>query len=195
MKGLCESARCCSDARNPNAEQKWLTRVRGPDRHAFRELVEKLQSKVSSLTYALLGDAKQADEAAQKVFVTIHRKNYIDQQRDDIRWVYQLAVDQCLAALRSRRLKRFFMGLIGRPSSWKPTELTRSTVESHQDLLLRALSRVTDKERALLVLREVADQSVEDIAAIMRMDRSAVLRRLFVARKRLLAVWSSAAEN
>jgi RNA polymerase sigma-70 factor (ECF subfamily) len=192
MKGLCESARCCQGARNPNAGQERLTHVRGPDRRAFRELVEKLRSKVSSLTYALLGDAKQADEAAQKVFVTIHRKHYIDQQRDDIRWVYQLAIDQCLAAMRTRRLRKFFMGLIGRPSSWKPTELTGSTVESH---LLRALSRVTDKERALLVLREVADQPVEDIAAIMRMDRSAVLRRLFVARKRLLAVWSSSAEN
>ena len=195
MKGLCESAECCPGARNPNAGRKWLTPVRGPDGRAFRELVEKQQSKVSSLTYALLGDAKQADEAAQKVFVTIHRKRYIDQQRDDIRWVYQLAVDQCLATLRTRRLRKFFMGLKGRLSSWKPTELTGSTVESHQDLLLRALSRVTDKERALLVLREVADQPVEDIAAIMRMDRSAVLRRLFLARQRLLAAWSSAAEN
>ena len=195
MKGLCESAEGRPGARDPNAEQKWLTPVRAADRVSFRDLIEKLQSKVFSLAFALLGDARQADEAAQKVFVTIYQKHYIDQQRDDIRWVYQLAVDQCLAALRTRRLKRFFMGLIGRPLSSKSKELTGSPVESHQDLLLGALSRVTDKERALLVLREVADQPVEEIAAIMRMDRSAVLRRLFVARKRLLAVWSSAAEN
>ena len=195
MKGLCESAECCSGARNPNAGQRWLTRVRAPDRRAFQELVEKLQSKVFSLAYALLGDAQQADEAAQKVFVTIHRKHYVDRQRDDIRWVYQLAVDQCLDALRTRRLRKFFVGLIGRLSSRKPTELAGSIVESHQDLLLRALSMVPAKERALLVLREVADQPVEEIAAIMHMDLPAVRRQLFVARRRLQASLSSAAEK
>lgn len=92
-------------------------------------------------------------------------------------------------------MRKFFVGLIGRLSSQKPTELARSTAESNQDRLQRALSTVTDKERALLVLREVADQPVEDIAAIMHMDLPAVRRRLFVARKRLLAIWSSAAEK
>lgn len=73
MKGLCESAVCCPAARNRNDRKQCVTRVGAPDHRAFRELVEKLQSKVFSLAYALLGDAKQADEAAQKVFVTIHR--------------------------------------------------------------------------------------------------------------------------
>jgi len=48
-----------------------------------------------------------------------------------------------------------------------------------------------ERERALLVLREVADQPVEDIAKIMSMDQSAVRKQLFSARQRLLSAVSA----
>ncbi len=195
MKALCGSALCCLGARKSNHWEQSAMRVPVTDRPAFRELVERLQSKVFFLSYALLGNVQQADEAAQKIFATVHRKHCVKREGDDLRWIYQLTVDQCLNTLRTRRLRKFFAELMRSPSGPQANELAESTVESHQDLLVRALSNVPDRERALLALREVADQPIEDIAVIMRMDSSAVRRRLFVARRRFLASWSLAAEK
>ena len=192
MKG---SALCCLGARKSNHWEQSATRAAATDRPAFREFVERLQSKVFSLSYALLGNVQQADEAAQKVFVAVHRKHCVKQERDDLTWIYQLTIDQCLNTLRTRRLRKFFSELMRSLSGRQANELADSTVESRQDLLVRALANVPDRERVLLALREVAEQPIENIAAIMRMDSSAVRRRLFVARRRFLASWSLAAEK
>jgi RNA polymerase sigma-70 factor (ECF subfamily) len=195
VKGLCEFAEYGGSASNPGNRDAQLSRnVQAPDRLAFRELVDKLQSRVFSVSYALLGDPQEADEAAQSVFVTIYRKaRWIDKDGDYLKWVYQLAIDQCFSALRTRRLRKSFRWLVGNRSN--TTQLTDLTGRNRQGPLLRALALIPDKERALLVLREVADQPVEDIAEIMHMDSQAVRRQLFVARRRLQASLSSAAEK
>ena len=188
MKALCEFAKYGGSASNRDAQ---LSRnVQAPDRLAFRELVEKFQSKVFSVSYALLGDEQEADEAAQSVFVTIYRKaQWIDHEGDYLKLVYQLAIDRCFSALRTRRLRKSFAWLFGHRSN--TTQVTDLTGRNRQAPLLRALSLIPDKERALLVLREVANQSVEDIAEIMHMESLAVRRHLFDARRRLQASLSS----
>ena len=195
MKALCEFPECCGGAGNPgNREAQLLKNIQAPDRLAFRELVDKFQSKVFSVSYALLGDAREADEAAQRVFVTMYRKaRWIDQEGDYLKLVYQLAIDQCFDELRTRRLRKSFAWLLGHWSN--TTQLTELTGRNRQGLLLRALSLIPDKERALLVLREVANQSVEDIAEIMHMESQVVRRKLFVARKKLQGSLSSPAEK
>ena len=195
MKALCEFAEYGGSARNSgNREAQLSGNAQAPDRLAFRELVDKLQGKVFSVSYALLGDPQEADEAAQSVFVTIYRKvRRIDPEGDYLKWVYQLAINQCFSALRTRRLRKSFRWLVGHRSN--TTQLTDLTGRNRQGPLLRALALIPDKERALLVLREVADQPVEDIAEIMHMDSQAVRRQLFVARRRLQASLSSAAEK
>lgn len=195
MKALCEFAKYGGSAGNPaNREGRLSRNVQTPDGLAFRELVDKLQNKVFSVSYALLGDPQEADEAAQSVFVTIYRKaRWIDQEGDYLKWVYRLAIDQCFSALRTRRLRKSFAWLVGQRSSIR--QVTDLTVRNRQGLMPRALSLIPDKERALLVLREVANQPVEDIAEIMHMDSQAVRRQLFVARKRLQASLLSATEK
>ena len=192
MKAFCEFAECGGSASNPSAQPP--RNVQAPDGRAFRELVDKLQSKVFSVSYALLGDAREADEAAQRVFVTIYREaRWIDQEGEYLKWVYQLAIDQCFSALRTRRIRKLFDWLVGhRSNTMQATDLTG---RNRQGPLLRALSLIPDKERALLVLREVANQPVEDIAEIMHIDSPAVRRQLFAARRRLQASLSSAAEK
>jgi DNA-directed RNA polymerase specialized sigma24 family protein len=68
-------------------------------------------------------------------------------------------------------------------------------VNSQRVFLLRALAVVPDKERALLVLREIAAQPVEGIAEIMHMDSATVRRKLVGARRRLLTSMSAVAEK
>ena len=187
MKALCEFAGCCREAGDPSSREEQPVRAAQTQGHlVFRQLVEKLQSRVFCLAYALLGNLQEADEAAQKVFVTMYRKpRRVDRERGYVTWAYELAVAQCLKALRIRRLRRVFIWRIGHTST--PTAPPNSSGKSQRVPFLRALSAVPDKERALLVLKEVGEQSVEDIATIMHMESPTVRRRLFDARQKLMA--------
>ena len=187
MKAFCEFAGCCRQAGDPSSREEQPVRSVQTQGHlVFRQLVEKLQSRVFRVAYALLGDLQEADEAAQKVFVTMYRKpRRLGQERGYVTWAYELAVAQCLKALWIRRLRQVFIWLPGHTST--PTATLTSSGRNQRVPFLRALSAVPDKERALLVLREVGEQSVEDIATIMHMDSPTVRRRLFDARKKLMA--------
>lgn len=187
MKALCEFAGCCREAGDPSSREEQPVRAAQTQGHlVFRQLVEKLQSRVFCVAYALLGDLQEADEAAQRVFVTMYRRpRCVDRERGYVTWAYELAVAQCLKALWIRRLRQVFSWPPGHTPT--PTATPTSSGTNQRVPLLRALSAVPDKERALLVLREVGEQSVEDISTIMHMDSPTVRRRLFDARKKLMA--------
>lgn len=62
MKALCGLGKCCAKTRELDG---WRTQ-QAQNHISFRDLVEQLQSKIFSLSYALLGNASEADTAAQK---------------------------------------------------------------------------------------------------------------------------------
>lgn len=182
MKRPCGSAECARDG-----DSREVQLVKQPhllDEVAFREIVEQLKSKIFSLSYALLGNASDADVAAQKVFVRLYRNvGPVGPQHNLIKFAYRLAIHQCCVELRLRRLRKFF-GLVTRPASTSdPNGLPDKN--RGRILVFQALSMLPDRERVLLVLREVADQTVEEIADIMQLDPATVRRRLFAARQRL----------
>ncbi len=196
MKRSCEFVECSARTGDPSSrEVQLLKQVQARDRIAFRELVEQLQSKVFSVLYALLGNASEADVAAQKVFVRLyHTVACVAQHHDPVKYTYRLAIDQCLVELRMRRLRKLFSWLAGSTLIPDANGLPKNAENRERTLVVRSLSMLPDKERTLLVLKEVAGQTVEEIADIMHLDAAVVRRRLFAARQRFRTSVSAAEE-
>lgn len=77
-----------------------LKEIQTRNRIPFREVVEKLKAKVFSVSSALLGNAVEADVAAQKVFVRLYNNaEDVARKYDFITYVYLLA-----SWVNSRRL-------------------------------------------------------------------------------------------
>lgn len=169
-----------------------LKRVQAQDQIAFREIVERLQSKIFSVSFALLGSAPEADAVAQRVFVCLYRTvRPVARQQDLTQYAYRLAIDQCLVELRRRRVRKLFAWLTTSASIPERDRLPATDENRGRILALQYLAMLPERERALLVLREVADQPVEDIAKIMSMDPGEVRKHLFSARQRLLSAVSA----
>lgn len=190
MKPLCRLAACCAGIDDPDSwDVQVLKQVQVHDPIAFHEVVEQLKSKVFSVSYALLGNASEADVAAQKVFVKMyHTVGCVPQQHDLVKYAYRLAIDQCCVELRLRHLRKLFGWLTGGRSMSDPNGMPATDEKRVQTLVFRGLSKLPEKERALLVLKEVVDQTVEEIADIMDLEPAAVRRRLSAARQRFRTV-------
>lgn len=182
-------AEYCEGSPNSDGDNASLAGCAGSqDLTAFQDIVERLQGKIFSVSYALLGSFPEADVTAQKVFVRLYRTPRCAERQDIIQYAYRLAVDQCRIELRVRRVRRFFAW----STSSAPVPDRCRFAATHEcrerGLALRYLAMLPRKERALLVLREVAGQSVEGIAQIMNMKPGAVRKHLFSARQRLLRI-------
>ena len=79
--------------------------ARAGDQSAFGRLVIAYQTPVYNLAYRMLGNAAEAEEAAQETFLRAytHLRSY-DPQRPFRSWLLSIASHYCIDRLRRRRI-------------------------------------------------------------------------------------------
>src|SRR6185436_13451089 len=91
-----------------NSEEAALVRrVQARDEMAFREIVERYQSKVFSIIYGILRNRNDAEDIAQQVFAKIYFsiRNF-DFRSSLLTWIYKITVNECYDYLRKKRVRK-----------------------------------------------------------------------------------------
>jgi RNA polymerase sigma factor (sigma-70 family) len=91
----------------PPSDEELMLRIARGEREALRTLVERHGPHVHRLAARVLGDAEEAKDAAQDVFVAVFRgaAAYRPEARFST-WLYRVTVNRCLTELESRRTRR-----------------------------------------------------------------------------------------
>ena len=177
-------------------EQDWLERARAGEQEAFGLLVETYQRPVFALTYRMLGDVSEAEDAAQETFLRAYaRLDQYDPGRKFSTWLFSIANYHCIDRLRKRRVQ--FVGLDESPvvfslesDSARPEDETLAVEQAEE---MQALVNQLEPEyRTPLVLRYWNDCSYQEIADVMDISVPAVKSRLFRARKKLAELYEAA---
>ena len=179
-------------------EQDWLDRARAGDQASFGLLVGAYQRPVFALAYRMLGDATEAEDAAQETFLRGYaRLHQYNPQHKFSTWLFSIANHHCIDRLRQRRVQ--FIGLDDSPvvftqesDSARPEKeaLAAEQAEEMQALV----NQLEPDYRTPLVLRYWNDCSYREIADIMDISVAAVKSRLFRARKKLASLYGTAAQ-
>lgn len=177
-------------------EQDWLDRARAGEQAAFGLLVETYQRPVLALTYRMLGDASEAEDAAQETFLRAYaRLDQYDPGRKFSTWLFSIANYHCIDRLRKRRVQ--FVGLDESPvvfslesSSDRPEADTLAVEQAEEMQAL--VNQLEPDYRTPLVLRYWNDCSYQEIADVMDISVPAVKSRLFRARKKLASLYETA---
>jgi len=175
---------------------EWLARVAAGDTAAFSPLVESHQERLLHLCERLLGDAEEARDAAQEVFLKAYRKaGDVRPQGQVYTWLYRIAVNHCLNKLRRRRLVRFLRWEEpeGREApAFDPSDAAAdpaAALESRRRwrATRRAIARLPENQRSVLVLVRFEGLSYKQVAEVLGVTEGAVESRLFRAMRRLEA--------
>lgn len=156
------------------------------DLEAFNELVKRYRNRIFNLAWQLLGDRDEAEDVAQEVF--LHAFEHIGDFRYSSQvftWLYRIAVNACKMRLRKRRP-------IEPLDECEPCDIDWQEVEKRWILKRQvdiALSRLPEKLRLVLVLREMHELSYEEIAQVLSVPVGTVRSRLFEARKKFAQIW------
>ena len=118
--------------------------------HLYREHHDRLVK----LAYLMTGSNAIAEELVQDAFVRAHGK--LDRSRNPAAYLRTAVVNQCRSHLRRRSLERS-----------KPVEPPRPEQPAEIDEMWDALSRISPKRRAALVLRFYEDLPINEIAAVL----------------------------
>lgn len=162
------------------------------DLQAYGELAARHRAGVVNVVYRMCGDSRLAEEAAQEAFLRAwqHLGSYRPEQPFRA-WIYRIAVNAALDALRRERRLVSLEDLLGRDtgedclpeSSGGPEE----TVEARQqaEKVRRAVLALPPASRSVLVLREYGGMSYSEIADALEIPLGTVMSRLNSARSQL----------
>src|SRR5258705_13901826 len=91
-----------------NSEEAVLVRrVQARDEIAFREIVERYQTKVFSIIYGILRNHNDAEDIAQQVFAKIYFSiGNFDFRSSLLTWIYKITVNECYDYLRKKRVRK-----------------------------------------------------------------------------------------
>lgn len=179
-----------------NEETQWINQALKGDDHAFGILVDHYQRPVFSLCYRMLGNAKDAEDAAQESFIRAYRhlKKY-DQTRSFATWLLSIASHYCIDRMRKRRLATVSMESIPAEvvaDRKAPNPEKELRVSEQEALIQYLLDDLKPTDRAAVVLRYWYEYSEEEIAETLNLTVSAVKSRLYRSRRSLADAWLSA---
>lgn len=171
---------------------EWLEQALGGDETAFANIVETFQRPVYNLCYRMLGDAIEAEDAAQETFWRAYQAlNRYDPKRPFPTWLLSIAAHYCIDQQRKRRIPILSMDLLPEedaPDSAPSPEKVVSELEETSQMR-RLLSHLGPQDRAAVILRYWYEFSEEEIARTLSLTVSAVKSRLHRARKELAQNW------
>lgn len=176
-----------------NLEVEWLQKARQGDDEAYALIVETYQRPVYNLCYRMLGDANEAEDAAQETFWRAYQnlKRY-DPARSFPTWLLSIAAHYCIDQQRKRRITLLSMDLLPEEdapdTAPNPEKVVGELEESAQ--MRRLLAGLGPQDRAAVILRYWYEFSEEEIARTLSLTVSAVKSRLHRARKELAKNWT-----
>src|SRR5687768_13009138 len=181
----------------PDPDAALMLRVKTGDVAAFEELVEKYKQPVVNLLARTLGDAGEAEDLAQNVFVQVYKSagRYQATARFST-WLFTIARNLCLNEIRRRA--RHPVSPLEESPGWAsednpPRQFEDVKTDSASAVLLQdelvrkieeALAGLPENQRtALLLFRE--EVSYEEIAGVLHCSLSATKSLIHRARETL----------
>jgi len=173
-----------------------VRRAQTGEEAAFREIVERYQSKVFSIIHGIVRQRNDVEDIAQQVFAKVYLslKNF-DFRSSLITWIYKITVNECFDYLRKRKVRKLVYESdlsedeVRRVENTEPSVGRQTPADAdlaRRDYVVKLLTRVSEEERMLLMMKEVEGYSVEELAAHTGMNENTIKVKLFRARQKLI---------
>jgi RNA polymerase sigma-70 factor, ECF subfamily len=177
-------------------DRELVRRAQREDQEAFEELIRRHQHRVFAVAGGILRRREDVEDIAQQVFV----KAYFSLKRFDQRaafstWLYKITVNECWDLLRKKKVRPLVyesdlseeqaqqvIAAEGKDSSG-PDISDRLEARQRVERLLEGLD---ERDRLMLILKEVEGFAVEEIAQLLDLNANTVKVRLFRARRRIV---------
>jgi RNA polymerase sigma-70 factor, ECF subfamily len=171
-------------------DDELIERILSGERQVYAELVRRYHPPILRLCLGILRDRALADDMCQEVFIKAYeRLASFRGQSAFSTWLYRIATNHCLEALRRRKRERSesldalleaHQPVAGMEAPSRPERILENA-----DFARRVLRTLPEEYQTVLILREGEGLSYEEIAKTMNCSLDSVKARLKRARRQL----------
>ncbi len=159
------------------------------DRHAFRQMVAHYQSFLYAVAFRYLGNAADAEDAVQEVFIKLWKN--LPGYRSDVKmstWLYRILVNHCLdvkkkTSYQNEKNQQSVEAVVNHPGQSNPLhELTQMELTQ---LYQRAIDQLSGMQKMIYVLRDVEEMPSAEVCQLVNVNEDQVKSNLYHARKKI----------
>ena len=178
-------------------DRELVRRTQREEKEAFEELIRRHQHRVFAVAGGIVRRREDVEDVAQQVFV----KAYFSLKRFDQRaafstWLYKITVNECWDMLRKKKVRPLVYEadlseeqarqVLSSAEKVKNVPDVSERLEARQRVE-RLLEGLDERDRLMLILKEVEGFSIEEIAEVLDLNANTVKVRLFRARRRVVS--------
>jgi RNA polymerase sigma factor (sigma-70 family) len=173
-------------------DDELIEKARSGNDHAFRIIVEKYRNLVFHTVYGVLRNEKDAEDAAQEVFLKIYTSLPQYEKKGFTTWVTRIAVNHAIDIKRKKWRRHEEMHVEYEETSHAPPgegiELLVIKREKKQ-LIRERLNELPANYRVVVEGFYIEDKSYEELAAELNLKAKTVEVRLYRARQWMKKHW------
>ena len=138
--------------------------ARAGDLAAFENLMRQYERMVLVTALRLVGNIEDAKDVSQEVFLRLYRNlGKVESEANIPAWLYRVTVNACHDLGRKRK-PNVAMEDVPEPVATGANPQESLTVAERQRAVQMSLRALSDKERAVIVLRDLEGLSTEQVA-------------------------------
>jgi len=163
-----------------------VRQIQSGETAAFDELMRRYKRPVVNFIFRMLGNAQDADDIAQAVFVRSYQN--LDTYRPETKfstWLFALARHAAIDRIRWRSRHR--TESIESAPEIEASSGTAAEVDAREigDEIATAIAKLPEDQKTAIVLSEYQGMSYAEIAGVMRCSEKSVESRLYRAKQTL----------
>jgi RNA polymerase sigma-70 factor (ECF subfamily) len=174
-------------------ERELVLRAKNGSQDAFAELVDRYHQRIYRLTLRIVRDPNDAEEVTQETFArALTNLDRFDFRARFYTWLVSIARNAAFDAWRSAQKRARLQpvddepgGPDGYAAKGFGDPFSASADKEIAEKVIKALGRLSVRDRTLLVLREYEDLQYEEIARVLGYSVGTVESGIHRARKRL----------
>ncbi len=161
------------------------------DMSAFEELVSSNYNHIYNLCYRMMRNSHDAEDMLQESMLKSWRKlNSFKKSSSFSTWLHKIAVNTCLDEIRKRKDKQMSVEEMGEHGKHiidaKSSNFDERSIK--KDEIKNALSNLKERERIMIVLKDIQGYSYEEMAQILRCPTGTIRSRLARARSAMVKI-------
>ena len=155
------------------------------DAASFERIVILHECLVLRVAQRILLNGEDAKDAAQEVFIRLHRTlSRFDEEKDLGPWLYRLTVNVCRDVLR-RGKRNVSLDIVSDSADAAPDPEQSAVAAQQYRIVLDALQELSPREREAVVLCDLEGRSTEEVAEILGSSETTVRSQLSTGRVKM----------
>lgn len=181
-----------------SGDRHYINQIKKGDISSFAVLVERHKDSVFSLSFRMLQNREEAEEAAQDTFLKIFKS--LSQFNGDGKfstWLYRVTYNTCIDRLKNkkRRLLLEYFANVEEDELVSLINVVDMMEETERRNMIRhCIEQLQPEENFLLTLFYFREHSLKEISKIMGIKENNLKVKLLRSRKKLAAVFKAKLE-